>query len=314
MRKRKGWRFLELTHLSLFSGIGGIDLAAEAAGFTTVCQCEWADFPASVLERHWPDVPRFSDIRSLTGEAFYERTGRREVTLLSGGFPCQPFSSIGFKRGFADPRYLWPEMCRVVKELRPRFVLGENVANFVNMGLEKTLADLEAAGYEAGVFVVPACAVGAWHERSRAFIVGVDVSHSSCIRYGCGKRRDKDICKPEGGVPQREEKRFMDGGSLGDGVFFRGGDACGILYQPGMGGMDDGVPGRMDGSRLWAGEPEGNPRVKPDGPGRAKRLTALGNAVVPAQIYPILKCIADMETGRCRERCVWERSHVLAEP
>jgi len=295
---------LKLTHVSLFSGIGGIDLAAEAAGFTTVCQCERADFPASVLEKRWPDVPRFSDIRSLTGEAFYERTGRREVTLLSGGFPCQPFSSIGFRRGFADPRYLWPEMYRVIKELRPRFVLGENVANFVNMGLEKTLTDLEAAGYEAGVFVVPACAVGAWHERSRAFIVGVDVSHSPCIRYRCGKRPGKGICKPKGGVPQGEEKRLMDGGPLGNGVFSGTGAACGILHQPGMGGMDDGVPGGMDGSQLWAGEPEGTPRIGPDEPWRTKRMTALGNAVVPAQVYPILKCIADMETGRCWEWCV----------
>lgn len=305
---------MELTHLSLFSGIGGIDLAAEAAGFTTVCQCEWADFPASVLERHWPGVPRFSDIRSLTGEAFYERTGRREVTLLSGGFPCQPFSSIGLKRGFADPRYLWPEMRRVIEELRPRFVLGENVANFVNMGLEKTLDDLEAAGYEAGVFVLPACAVGAWHERGRAFIVGADVSRSPCIRHGCVERFGKGICEPQRGVPQEAEKRFLDGVPLGDGVFSGGGDACGILHQHGMGGMADGVPGGMDGARLWAGEPEGTPRVKPDEPGRPKRLTALGNAVVPAQVYPILKCIADIETGRCRERCVRERRQIKAGP
>lgn len=304
---------MELTHLSLFSGIGGIDLAAEAAGFTTVCQCEWADFPASVLERRWPGVPRFSDIRSLTREAFYERTGRREVTLLSGGFPCQPFSSIGFKRGFADPRYLWPEMRRVIEELRPRFVLGENVANFVNMGLEKTFDDLEAAGYEAGVFVFPACAVGAWHERSRAFIVGADVSHSPCIRHGCVERLGKGIFEPQRGVPQETETRFLDGVPLGNGVFSGGGDASGILYQSGMGGVADGVPERMDGARLWAGEPEGTPRVKPDEPGRPKRLTALGNAVVPAQVYPVLKCIADIETGRCRGWCTGKGSRSRQE-
>ena len=161
-----------MTHLSLFSGIGGLDLAAEWAGIITVGQCEWAEYPTKVLEKHWPDVPRWKDIKTLTGENFYERTGRRTVDIISGGFPCQPFSVAGKQRGREDDRYLWPEMVRVIKELRPAWVVGENVAGIVRMALPDILSELETCGYRTRTFLIPACAVGARHRRYRVAIVG----------------------------------------------------------------------------------------------------------------------------------------------
>ena len=139
-----------MNHLSLFSGIGGLDLAAEAAGFWTVGQCEWADYPTKILERHWPDVPRWRDIHTLSKESFYERTGIR---------------------GCKDDRYLWPEMLRIIKELQPAWVIGENVAGIINMALDTVLTDLESQGYEARAIVLPACGVNAPHKRYRCAIV-----------------------------------------------------------------------------------------------------------------------------------------------
>ena len=328
-----------LTHVSLFSGIGGLDLAAEAAGFETVCQCEWADYPYSILERHWPDVPKFRDITTFTKEAFFEKTGLETVTIISGGFPCQPFSTAGKRKGFADERYLWPEMCKVIAELRPHWVLGENVAGFINMGLDKTIFDLAKAGYAVLPFVFPACGVGAWHERQRTFIVAADVSHAPCLRQIHLQGRGKPGCVPVGqwDLPQAEQGRDdLEPEPFGGGVLPDAGGVGGLPLhpethglpgqvpvqqpvgpgdppgaapvgeggtEPGLGGMAHGLPERMDGRILWREEPADVPRITDDTKDRALRLKTLGNAVCPPQAYPIFHYIAAIETGACASIC-----------
>ena len=153
------------THLDLFSGIGGFALAAGWAGFETVGFCDNEPYAQAVLKKHWPNVPIHGDIKALDGTAY------RGVTLLTGGFPCQPFSNAGKRRGKDDDRYLWPEMLRVIQEARPAWIVGENVVGIVGLALDQVCSDLEAEGYEVEPIIIPACGVDAPHRRNRVWII-----------------------------------------------------------------------------------------------------------------------------------------------
>ena len=245
-----------LTHLSLFSGIGGNDLAAEWAGFETVGQCEWADYPIKILEKHWPDVPRWRDIRTLTNESSYEKTGLRTVDIISGGFPCQPFSVAGKQKGKDDDRYLWPEMLRVVRELKPRWVIAENVPGILRIAGRTVCENLESEGYAVTVFDFEAAAVGAPHRRERVFFV------ANSDNTGLQRRKCSELRECSGKRLAWQGNSFFSIKTFGNNWW---------STEPNVGGVVNGIPSRVD------------------------RLKCLGNAVVPQQIYPIFKAIIEVE-------------------
>ena len=161
-----------LKHLDLFSGLGGFSLGLEATGgFETVAFCDIEKFPRKVLKQHWPDVKQYKDIKELTYERLQE-DGIGNIDIITGGYPCQPFSVAGRQRGEKDKRHLWPEMFRLIHECRPTWVIGENVSGHIKLGLDTVLEDLESEGYAARAFSISASSVGANHKRERVWIVG----------------------------------------------------------------------------------------------------------------------------------------------
>lgn len=270
----------ELTHLSLFSGIGGLDLAAEWAGFRTVGQCEWADYPRAVLEKHWPGLPRWRDIRTMTGDDFFAKTGVRTVDVISGGFPCQPFSTAGKRRGKEDDRYLWPEMLRVIQEIRPAWVVGENVAGLVSMALDTVLSDLESIGYSCQALVIPACAVDSPHRRCRVAILAHSDSDGRSragqeFEKRCDRGEKHSIISEDCNVSYANSKRLQIAG-----------------FEPGIGTVQS--ENGVELGSWWPAEPDVG-RVAHGVPDRVDRLKCLGNAVVPQQFYPVFRAIADVE-------------------
>ena len=167
-----------MTHGSLFSGIGGFDLAAEWMGWENKFHCEWNPFGQKVLKYYWPEAESFHDI-TKTDFSKYANT----IDILTGGFPCQPYSLAGKRKGKDDDRHLWPEMLRAIREIKPRWVVGENVLGLVNWNgglvFHEVQSDLETQGYEVWPYVLPAASVNAPHKRDRIWIVAYSKSKRS---------------------------------------------------------------------------------------------------------------------------------------
>jgi len=174
--------------LDLFSGIGGFSLGAERNGIETIGFVEKDEFCQKVLKKHWSDVPIIDDIRKVNGKDF------GSATIISGGFPCQPFSVAGKREGTDDDRYLWDEMLRVISSCKPTWVIGENVEGLINiqdgMVLRSVQDDLEREGFQVQCLVIPASGIGAWHQRNRVWIIGCNVSNAKSIG---NRRKDRNM-------------------------------------------------------------------------------------------------------------------------
>ena len=282
----------ELTHLDLFSGIGGFALAAKWNGYRTVGFCDNEPYAQAVLKKHWPEVPCHKDIREVRGDLY------AGVTLLTGGFPCQPFSVAGKQRGKDDNRYLWPEMLRVIQEAKPTWIIGENVAGIVNLALDQVCADLEGQGYEVEPIIVPACAVDAPHRRDRVWIIARNVADTK--HGGLQGRQDNGVLQC-----RQAEAREQGGKQAGD---VEG--CCLLVANSEQQGRQGRIQGRENkeresfegyagcggatrgesGEAVWPAEPDVG-RVAHGVPNRVAKLRGLGNAIVPQVAAEIIRNI-----------------------
>jgi DNA (cytosine-5)-methyltransferase 1 len=230
---------VSLTVGSLFSGIGGLDLGLERAGMTVRWQSEIHRYACRVLAKHWPDVPNLGDITTIDWSQV------EPVDLICGGYPCQPFSLAGVRRGGGDARHLWPYFLDAIRHIRPRYALLENVAGHLSLGFGRVLGDLAESGYDATWDCIPAAAVGAPHRRDRVFVI----AHP----------RASDVADTEG-------------------------ERCGASRQIGAShpraNVVAGHAGQPPRVNPWATEPDVG-RVADGVPSRMDRLYGLGNAVVP---------------------------------
>jgi DNA (cytosine-5)-methyltransferase 1 len=321
-----------LRHLDLFSGIGGFSLGLEStSGFETVAFCEIEKFPRKILKKHWPNVKQYKDIKELTNEQL-ETDGIIPIDIITGGYPCQPFSVAGSQRGEKDKRHLWPEMFRLVKECRPTWVIGENVSGHIKLGLDTVLEDLESEGYSTRAFSISASSIGANHKRERVWIVGHsqhDGSSSSTKPRSFEETSDNNqerknetselagAGRSNGGADVENTRRTLRQGSL-----FKGEDANetgqedanqfersssssgnGISNTNGSGLQGLGSEHQLRESQeersfgwecWWKLEPNVG-RVANGIPKRMDRLKGLGNSLVPAIPYIIGQSILKEE-------------------
>jgi DNA (cytosine-5)-methyltransferase 1 len=287
----------KLKILDLFSGIGGFSLGLEATGgFETAAFCDIDPYCRNVLKKHWPNVPIFEDIKKLKG------TDIGTVDIITGGYPCQPFSVAGKQKGVKDKRHLWPEYFRLVKECRPTWVIGENVSGHIKLGLDSVIEDLESQGYATRTFSISASSIGANHKRERIWIVANSdnrhTSHknnsSSCNEEKnegnrfteCGnrqfnKRPNKNVANAYGvnDAIGRVDRTIQETGGSGSIDERRSGTNANGFSQSSKNETLDSKK-QFTNQNYWKTEPNVG-RVVNGVPNRVDRLKALGNSLIP---------------------------------
>lgn len=303
---------MKITHYDLFAGIGGFSLALDTIFHEQKNEhifCEWEAFPTAVLKKHWPDATYYGDIADLVADTnsqrrqreCREKQGRRgllsgevpnqrqEMVLLTGGFPCQPFSHAGRRAGTADDRYKWPDMFAVIQNVKPDWVIAENVRGLVTwnegMVLETVCADLESQGYEVQPIVIPAVAVGAPHRRDRVWIVAhrssstgrVEQSDTSGQTRQSSENAQREVVRQEEWPIASERCQTSDWSR----------DWREVAFATCYDGVDDGLPRRMDGATLRGKRTDSISASQH----RKERLKACGNAIVPQVAMEIFKAM-----------------------
>ena len=264
------------THLDLFSGIGGFALAARWNNIQTIGFVENENYPRRILGKQFPGIPIHSDIHDFDATPF------RGVSLITGGFPCQPFSISGKQRGKKDDRYLWKEMLRVIVEAQPTWVLAENVAGLINMALDEVLLDLEAQDYATGTVILPACSQNALHIRQRCWIIAKSLDDTQSKR-----------CEEQHLLRQRRSVSMRSSTAVAHSVCNRSqarisGQGTGEEGEPGVLDYESDQFRRWTSSSYWETEPAVG-RVVDGIPNRVDRLKGLGNAIVPQVAYEIIR-------------------------
>lgn len=288
--------------VSLYSGILGLDAAAHAAGFTTVAACDSEPFCRDVIEHYLPSIPVYASDEEITSARLRADGVNGDITAVIGGPPCQPVSTAGQRLGPTDIRWRWPQFIRVVGEIRPRWFVAENPQGILSIqhggAFSWLLSEMDHLGYALAWATYGASAVGAPHVRRRVFILGkrYDVAHTE--KPGCQKRRlpigvetpftgftdSRKNVQPDKNTTHITGIRRMDKSRLGE--------------------LFNGFPAELVTHPRWPSRPNGKQqawepaRLTTKEPTTVQRLQALGNAVVPAQAYPVFKAIADVELGR----------------